>query len=257
MNAEFKPANLLEHALVNAATDPAARPIFFRELLDSNILVVPIGEVPAIVNGFIQADTKISLANFEYNGHSCVAIFTSEARITPGTKYLIMPAKAFFEMTRGSFVMLNPGSAYGKEFVPDEIARLLNGTMFQPMERYVVQKATQVMIGTPKDYPTELVEALSRLYKKSPAVERAWIAFYHNPERDKEGCMLLCLDTNNPSIFDRLSSDSGVVYESMIKKRQFMDIIRYEDNGLPSYFTKQKPFYQKGGLGQLLSRWLS
>jgi hypothetical protein len=54
MNAVFEPSNLLEVALKKAADDPASRPLFLRELLDSKVLIVPAGEKPRIVNGVIQ-----------------------------------------------------------------------------------------------------------------------------------------------------------------------------------------------------------
>jgi len=39
--------------------------------------------------------------------------------------------------------VLNPGSDYGKEFLPDEVSRLLDGTIFQPQERHVIERATK------------------------------------------------------------------------------------------------------------------
>ncbi len=41
-------------------------------------------------------------------------------------EYFIMPAKHFFEMTKGSILLLNPASAHMKEFTADEIEFLLS-----------------------------------------------------------------------------------------------------------------------------------
>jgi len=255
MSTVFEPANLLEIALKNAFDDPASRPLFFRELLDSKVLIISAGEKPKIVNGAIPQDTKISIANINFGGRQCVPFYTSEARIPAGTEYLLLDAKALFEITRGAYLVMNPGVAYGKEFFPDEIARLLDGTVFQPRERYIAQKEMKVLIGQPKEYPKDLVEALSRLYANSPTVERAWVAFYHNPERDTEGGLLVALDVPNEKDMERISGETGIVIESgILKGKQRVDLLRYADSGVAGYFTNQKPFYQKSAIKSLWRR---
>jgi hypothetical protein len=139
---------------------------------------------------------------------------------------------------------MNPGAAYGKEFFPDEVSRLLDGSVFEPRERYVAQKAMQVMIGQPSEYPKELVAALARLYSGLPEVRRAWVAFYQNPERDKEGGLLIGLDVEAGDM-NRISGQTGIVIESVLKKQKYVDLVRYDGSGVSGYFTNQKPFYQR------------
>ena len=251
MSNDFVPANLLEIALKDAATDPAARPRFFGELMDSKILIVPAEEPSGIANGVARENAKIKLANIAIEGRQCVPFFTSENRLPAGTKYLMLDARAFFEMTRGSHLVMNPGAAYGKEFYPDEITRLLTGAVFEPRERYVAKKEEKVLIGQPADFPTELVQALSRLYATNPAVRRAWVAFYHNPARDAEGGLLIALDVPSDDHMERISGESGIVIESTARKQKHVDLMRYEDAGVAGYFTDQKPFYQRGLLKRL------
>ena len=254
MSSIFEPANLLEVALKNAADDPSSRPLFLRELLDSKVLIIPAGEKPRLVNGVIAQNTKIGIANIEFGGRPCVPFFTSEVRLPAGTEYLILAAKALFQITRGAYLVMNPGLPYGKEFFPDEVARLLDGTIFEPRERYVAQMAMQVLIGQPSDYPHELVAALSRLYTKESAVKRAWVAFYHNPERDTEGGLLIGLDVPDTKDMERISGESGIVVESLPKKHKFVDLVRYEKSGVAGYFTDQKPFYERSVLQTLWRR---
>ena len=178
MNSTFTPGNLLEIALQKAVEDPAARPLFFRELLESKVLIIPAGEAPAIVKDTIVEGTKITLAQVAFEGKPALPFFTSEQRLPGNTKCLLLGARAFFEMTRGATLVMNPGSAYGKGFSPEEVAKLLDGSLFQPQERYVTKRATQVLLGPPSDYPKELASALARLYRMLPQVNRAWLAFY-------------------------------------------------------------------------------
>jgi len=253
MNAIFEPDNLLELALKKAADDPASRPQFFRELLDSKVLIVSAGEKPRLVNGVVPEGAKITIADVEHGGRRCIPFFTSAARLPSGTEYLLLDAKALFQITRGAYLIMNPGVAYGKEFFPDEVARLLDGSVFEPRERYVAKKATQVMIGQPSDYPQELVAALSRLYGSIAEVKRAWVAFYQNPERDKEGGLLIGLDVEAGDM-DRISGQSGIVIESVPKKQKYVDLVRYDGSGVSGYFSKQKPFYQRSAIRQFLGK---
>jgi hypothetical protein len=254
MNATFEPANLLEIALKAANDDPASRPQFYRTLLDSKVLIVPVGEKPRIVNGVIPEGSAIRLAEIEFGGNRCVPFFTSEKRLPAGTEYFMLDARALFEMTRGAYLLLNPGAPYGKEFVPDEVARLLDGTIFEPQERFVIQKAMEVMIGQPKDYPKELVDALSRLYAKNHVVKRAWVALYHNLEKGAESGLLIGLDLDNPQEMDRISGESGIVIQSIPKKQSFVDLVKYDPSGVAGYFTNQKPFYQRNSLKGLWNK---
>lgn len=250
---QFEPANLLEIALKNAAGDPAAGPIFYRELMESKVLIIPAGEKPRIVGGVVPADSRIQIANVMFDGKPHVPFFTSEKRIPPGTEFLILDAKMLFQITAGAHLVLNPELSYGKQFFPEEVARLLDGTIFEPRERFVAQKEMQVLIGQPKDYPSDLVAALSRLYADQPAVKRAWVAFYHNPARDAEGALLIAIDADVTAM-ERISGESGVVIERVPKQQKYVDVIRFDGVGLSAYFSKQKPFYERNKIGGLLGK---
>lgn len=250
MSDAFEPTNLLEIALKKAVGDPASRPQFFAELLESKVLIVSAGEKPRIVNGVVPENTKLTIVHIEFGGRSCIPFFSSEARLPPGTEYLALDAKALFQMTRGAYLVMNPGTGYGKEFFPDEIARLLDGSVFAPTEQYVAQKPMQVMIGQPSEYPKELVAALSRLYSGIAEVRRAWVAFYHNPEREKEGGLLIGLDVDAGDM-ERIAGQTGIVIESVPKKQKYVDLVRYDGRGVAGYFTDQKPFYEKTAFGRL------
>lgn len=257
--SSFSPANLLEIALVSAASDPSARPQFYRELLDSKVLIVPAGEAPHIIGGVVPENTNITIANVESGGRSFVPFYSSEARLSPGTRFLQLDAKAFFELTKGAALVLNPGSAYGKEFVPEEITDLVSGSLFKPLHQHVVKKGTQVLIGQPSEYPTALVAALAKLYARMPAVRRAFVAFYHDTSRESEGGLLLAIDADDTCDFDRLSAETGIVISSVTKPQKYVDVIRYcaGKEGIASYIDEQSPFYRRNSISGLWRRLIS
>jgi len=79
------------------------------------------------------------------------------------------------------------------------------------------------------------------------------VAFYHNPERDKEGGLLIGLDVEARDM-DRISGQTGIVIESVPKKQKYVDLVRYDGSGVSGYFTDQKPFYQRSTIRQFWNR---
>lgn len=251
MNVLFEPVNLLELALQNAAADPASRPLFYRELLDSKVLIVLSGEKPQIIDGIVQANSQIMIADFQFGGKSWVPFYTSEARLPSDDEYMLLDSKVLFEFTRGAPLYLNPGAPYCQEFLPEEVDRMLADP--SSGERYVVQKSADVLIETPDEFPDELAASLGRLYSRDNLVRRAWLAFYYNPERDVEGGLLIALDIQGQTDWARISKDTGIVVDSMTRKHRFVDLVRYEETGITAYFSNQQPFYQRSALKKLWS----
>ena len=49
-----------------------------------------------------------------------------------------IPARSLFEITLGALLFLNPKSPYGKEFLPEEVQRLLSGEIGRPATQRTV-----------------------------------------------------------------------------------------------------------------------
>lgn len=242
----FVPQNALEEVLAQAATDPAARPRFMELLLESDVLIVPAEDV-MIVDGKAVQGTTIKLASIQHKDQNYLPFFTSEARIAEGTKYLGLKARDFFEFTKGAYLLMNPGSGYGKEFFPDEVAALIDGSYLKPQTKRVIEKETQVLIGQPASPPEELMQALSRLYKDNPTVRRAFLCLYHDASREKEPGLLILLDVDSDESMQKASAESGVVIGSIPTIFPYTDLIRFDESGIGGYFGKSgiPPFYQK------------
>ena len=188
-----RPQNELELALESAAKDEAARPRFYEILLQSQVLVIPAGPIPAHVGGIVQADTKLSLPTTEINGTAHVPFYSSENRLPAGTAWLGLSAVDLLRVTSGAHLVLNPGSAYGKAFLPGEIASLLDGSMFRPAETFTAPAGQQQLIGQPKEYPHQFVQAVSRYLASEPSVERAFLAQHFIAEMHTQPAILVAL----------------------------------------------------------------
>lgn len=251
----FEPTNDLERSLMKAASDPAHRPQFYRDLVQSDIFIVQHGKRPPEKHGRVTLDEgmQIQIENIEYQGKPHIPIFSSlprlQATISGEVAYLGINTLEFLKITLGSGLILNPGSDYGKEITPAEAASIVDGSLWQPNERFIQQKEAEVLIGQPKNYPSELVEALTRLFKKNKKVKRAWVAHFFNPERDEKPHTLVAVDVTDG--FEEVASEAGIVVRNVTIPDPPVDFLPITGRqGIEDYFVKDtKPFYTRRFLG--------
>lgn len=247
-----KPENLLERSLLESSGDESARAEFYRRLLATDVHVVPKGGMPSMTDGVIKTGEAIRLQTVEHEGESWVAFYSSESRVrqaNPGpVEFLTMPASAFFNLTKGSRLILNPGLPFCRDFEPKEIERLLDGSVFGHVERFQVQRDTTINIGQPADYPLDLVGALSRLFRRYRSVKKAYLAEYADPERDPQPGLIIGVDLDAPGDWSTILKDSGGVISSVRHKHRFVDFVLFEPErgGVSSYLDDHvKPFYER------------
>jgi hypothetical protein len=251
----FVPQNTLEASLAQAVADPAHRPQFYRDLLEADVFVIqpPLPEGNATDGQTVLSrGESIQIGMVEIGGKPYLPIFSSPERLqevlTAPASYLRMGMRAFLEMTRGADLVLNPGSEYGKEIVASEAAALLDGSIWQPAEQFVADRDTEVLIGTPANYPDELVKALTRLFRARKPVQRAWVAHFFNPQVHQRAHTLVCVELTGDR--DRIFADAGIVAAEVPVPDPPVDFIRFaDDGGLGEYFKKTRPFYVRRRFG--------
>lgn len=245
----FVPDNKLERSLVAAATDPAARPQFYRDLVESDVFVVQGGPVPeASGKRTFEVDEEVTLRNLEVDGTVYLPVFSSLARLqaalTEPAGYLALNAKTLMEITRGTPLLLNPGADYGKELTVDEIASILDGSLWRPVSQYEVERDTEVMIGEPAVYPQELVDALTRIFKRLKPVRRAYLAHFFNPTVDERPHTLVAVEATGD--WDAVLAEAGVATRQVEIPDPPVDYLRLTGGGgVQDYFLEQcEPFYR-------------
>lgn len=251
----FEPQNDLERSLAKAASDPAHCPQFYKDLSQSDIFIVQHGKQPPAqhTKTTLAEGTMIQIQNIEHNGKPHIPIFSSlvrlQAALSHEAAYLGMNALEFMKLTKGAALLLNPGADFGKEFTPEEIASIIDGSIWQPNERYTVKKEVKVLLGQPKNFPTELVNALGRFFKKKKQVKRAWIAHIFNPDDGQKPHTLIAIDVSEN--FDEVSAEAGIVVRNVTILDPPVDFMPITGKGgLDGYFVKEtKPFYERRFLG--------
>lgn len=143
---------------------------------------------------------------------------------------------------------MNPGLPFHKEFQAEEVAALLDGSLFGRIEPHQMPEGTAIQIGQPADYPHDLTEALSRLFMRFRSIRRAYLALYADPARDPDPGLIICVDTDSDNDWDAILRDAGAVIPSVRVSHKSVDLIRFEPNkgGVSDYFQDQvKPFYAR------------
>lgn len=237
------PQNELEFALAAGITDEAARPHFYETLLKSQVLIVPVGEMPSIAAGVVQADTTLSFPMVEIDGEPHVPFFSSEARLPVGTSFIELSAIAFLRIVSGANLVLNPGSSYGKAFLPSEVASLLDGSLFKPTETLTPKAGEQQMIGQPKDYPHKFAATISRFLASEPSVELAFLAQHIIAGMHTQPVILVAVVA--PEVgFERIAGAIGIIAKETLKGEGVVDVTRLRKEHL-GYFSNQAPIYQR------------
>lgn len=251
---EFIPNNLLEKSLVAASSDAAHRHQFYKDLIESDFFIIQEGKIPETHGRTtLSQDQELKIQNIELNGKPYVPVFSSlprlQAVLDREVGYIALNALELMKIVLGSEIILNPGSPYGKEFVKDEIASIVDGSIFQPSERFVAQKDTQVLLGQPANYPQELVDALSRYFKTRKEVKNAYLAHFHNPERDEKAHTLIGVDVEGN--WNDIMSGAGMIVGNVEVPDPPVDFVQITGNGgIEDYLTSNcKPFYKRKRFG--------
>ncbi|MEC0368647.1 enhanced serine sensitivity protein SseB C-terminal domain-containing protein [Paenibacillus chibensis] len=246
----FEPANTLEEKLAKAVSEPSARPDFYKELRDSEIYAIQGGTSPVQERTELTAGQSVQLLSVEMNEKRYLPIFSSLTRmqdfIKEPVQYLAINAVHFFNLTKGADVLLNPGSSFGKEFSAREIESILDGSVFNAQEAYVVEKNTQTMIGPPAEPPTELLEGLTTAFhERLKNVICAYNAQVFNPRTDRAPRTLIAISYIGKG--DHIIEECGKIAESVQVQYSPIEFIELNgSSGLESYFENQcKPFYLK------------
>jgi SseB protein N-terminal domain/SseB protein C-terminal domain len=227
----------VEVLLEAAASDSARIPEFLTALLEAQVLVA--GVLDSDSGLVAAAGSTAGLAPLERaDGASVQPFFTSEARLhetlqaVPGyeSRYLVLRCRELWEMTRGSTLILNPHSAYGKEFLPGEIAQLLDGTA--TMTPRVVAAATNVLVGRPAHTPSGMEKALRDLFSAHGTVESAFLGWKVVADSGDQSYLLVVIGSS-----DELGR--ALVYFSQVHPVD----VTFNRPGDKHLLTEIEPFY--------------
>lgn len=136
----FKPENSLEALMQAAAKDPGVVLTFYRALLDTELYILtPEAPMKPGRRRSLKFQERLNVATVDFQGMTWHPAFTSKKRISD---YIKEPETCFgaaarnlFEMLPNSNFWLNPLSECQKPLPASEIALLMNGKIFEVLNR--------------------------------------------------------------------------------------------------------------------------
>jgi hypothetical protein len=245
----FTPVNELERLLVAAATDVAARPAFYRGLVQYELFVISEGQKPKFERRFAADDnTLLQIRMIDIGGKPHAPIFTSGERISavvPGeVGFIAIKGDALLAMLRGKDLVLNPGAEYGKVFTAPEVESIVDGSMFNPQEMRDVG-GKQILLGQPKDFPHHITDALSRLFARSREVKAAYLAHAFVAGIDQMAHTLIGVEMAGDC--QKVVEEAGIVVREVAKPGEIVDfvVLRPHATDTVGEYMKQQttPFY--------------
>jgi hypothetical protein len=247
----IEPANDLEQKLMLAANDPASRPDFYKVLMDSQVFVIGFTDAGGEGVTTLPTGAKVSIESWEKNDGTKITPFfssldTLQRALKKESKYVSLPARSFFELTKGASLVLNPASPYGKEFYPNEVQALLDTGMNHVAQSRIVQKETKVLLGQPASYPTEMVSALASFLAKRSAIKAAYLCQMHDPSSSEGPSLVVGFEGGGG--LARVMNEAGSIAADTVPKGRKVDFVVVKDGeaGLGSYMLKSvKPFYER------------
>jgi len=247
----MEPQNSLEESLHLAANDPASRPDFYKTLLESEIFVLGFTDSPEEGLKTLAEGSKLSIVNWERNdGSKVIPFFTSlkvmQSTLKEETQYVSMPARDFFELTKGSDLYLNPNLDYGKEFFPHEIEALLETGINHVVTEHVVQESTRVQLSQPADYPVEMISALTSLLSRHLMVKAAYLCQMQDLNVDKVPTLVVGFEGDG-DVKEAIKEAGSVVADTAPAGKAVGIIeVKRSDSGVSSYmYESVDPFYER------------
>jgi SseB protein C-terminal domain/SseB protein N-terminal domain len=247
-NKKFFPENRLEALLMQAANDAGIRPEFYKELLVTDLIVLIMPGNHPHGTYVAQEGETLSIKSINVEGRKLIPVFTSERRLREYIKaqdnLAQLNGRVLFSMigAQNNGIVLNPASSYGKEFTPQEVDSLVNGSIFEPKQQIITHE-TKVLVGMPKEYPTKVVDALASYFQGKPEVKKAYVAQIHMPDSGEAPHLLFSIQVDGD--FHPIASDLGVVLQSTLETGQFADLVQFGQGGLDDFFKSQEPFFKR------------
>ena len=224
---------------------------FFEELKKAHFLspVIFTPQTPADENGTIilAENTKINFLSLTNAANEAfLPVFTDwqelrKWRNEPNEQTIITIYEDLSSLTKnnaaGSGFVLNP---FGCNLIVnrDTIDHINNRQ--HPAVVQTIQKETQVKIGTPQNYPDELIKAISAHLKTKPNVNNAYLVLM---QKDNEISYLVVVDF----IGDRQETFNAIaaVAVPLLKPGELLDMVAIDDSLGQTVARDYPPFYQK------------
>lgn len=230
----------LEGLLRQACEAAAWRPAFYRQLLESRVLVI-VPDESAARN--VARPERLHFVQWKRVDGTVAIPFFSSARtffeaVPDGAKCLVLDTRQLLELTRGAILHLNPYSEFNLQVMPSDVEAILASGSLVVSESFVLEADRQVSFHQVVDPPVALLDALTLLYSQLPQVHGAYVALVKGLYDDATESLLLGLDIQGDP--EPVVRDSGLVIRDTYHGPYHLDMVHLNsgERGLSSFGFK-------------------
>jgi hypothetical protein len=246
----------LDKALIAAQSDQAQANTFYNLFLNSDVFI-PTYDAATTESGMrgSQEGESFTPIVVENEGIPFLPIFDTLERLQTWAQgremtYIRMPTHALIRSSLDPklHIVLNVGTAYFKEFVPDELDWLRQVFEQQKPSVFSVPAGTKVFVGAPARIPDRLVNALNMCMTRNREVEAAYFGqVYFDLAGDKPHLFLaLKVDDVGQEHLQSINEEIGVAIRGLLDERESLTMQVYDGEGISSEIVATvKPFYTR------------
>lgn len=238
----------LAEIIEKAGTIGEYRAVFYEKFLKTDIYVL-------VKKGYDEGNSFNANAPIITFEDQKIPVFTDpkhiydQGAIQDEMSYMKVNGRSFLELAMGHTIIINPFSKVYKELVPNEIADMLNGSIFNVMKDNVAHIHLPVLIGKPEHEPLDLLRDLKTTFTAIPSISSAYLGWLFNERIDQKPHYIFAVEctTKNAAEFKEIADVISNLCKPHLKKEEYIDIVRLEKNGnFSDYFYNQdQPFYTK------------
>src|SRR5437870_1928716 len=145
-------------------------------------------------------------------------------------------------------LLVKPDTPSTLFFAPETIRAIAKPRPQEAGRVVEISAGEEVFLGQPAKYPTRLVEALTRFFENSGAVERAYLAQVYNPKGKDPPHVVVGVDLvpSRPTTFEAIVPRLGQVALQVVDEGELVDFAEIGDDRISVYMKrKTKPFYTR------------
>lgn len=226
MSLQAHDGTKLEEMLRRASDEAAWRPAFYRQLLESQVLVLLPDKARARQ---VARPDRVHFVQWKrIDGTLAIPFFSSTRTfyeaVPQGGQCLVLDTPQLMELTRGAILHLNPLSEFNVELTPSDIEALLSSGSLVVPEILNLASDREVSFRRVVDPPVLMLDALTALYSQLPQVLGAYLALVNGLHGGDES-LLLGLAVTVDCDLEPIVRDSALVVRDTYFGPHSIDIV--------------------------------
>ncbi len=248
-NIQSSQPGTLDEIFELAAKNAEYRPLFYRTFPEARVylLVADGSEIPT---GTFLPDLKMDIELSPlFMSDGSVPVFTKPERIydngaiTGPVKYIALPGGQLLEMFNGEkTLVINPNSNISHEFSRADQLKLMTGEIFKTAKPKSFKSGSQVTIGIPEDYPTELVEALVKYCETRMEITETYFGLMQVIDPDGEEEVTFVIGVDVAEEIEDIYGEIGASLRPHLIPGEYINIINVSFKDPVADLLRQKHF---------------